>query len=67
MTWRIVGILGIVVILGVLGWAVYTKIIQPSENQRAENITNYTFEPHQTFGCASYKVLKEAGKAPEVK
>ena len=55
MNWKLIGvILGIVLFLGVIGAAVY-KIVQKTEGYKTMgNSYYYTFEPHQTFGCARY-------------
>ncbi len=53
---------GISFAIGIFAWGLYAGLIRPttkpnpSENQNAENIINYnySFEPHQTFGCARY-------------
>jgi len=60
MNFKIAFIVCLIILFGVLGWALYVKIIQPSESQKAKAIINYTFEPHQTFfGCANYKIPQE--------
>ena len=57
MNFKIAFIICHVIIFGVLGWAVYTKIVQPSEAQKAREIINYNNEPHfgmLSFGCNRY-------------
>ena len=58
------GLLVIGAIAGI-GWAIYAGIIRPvtkpnpSTTQNAEQITNYNFQPKQTFfGCANWKLPK---------
>lgn len=66
MNWKIFGIIAIILLLATLGYAVYVKIVAPSESQKAKEITNinYTFEPHFGLlgGCARYNA-----PSPEVK
>ena len=55
MNYKIAFIIAIIIGAIVIGAAVYMKITQSSESQKAKQIVNYTFEPHWTFGCATYR------------
>lgn len=56
--------------IGVIGglaiaWAVYAGIIRPitkpnpSTQQKAETIYNYTIQPRHTFGCSAFLIRRE--------
>jgi hypothetical protein len=67
MPYTIIGKWVGVVLLGLgLAWSIYAGIIRPTTKpnptttQKADNITNYTYNvtPRSTFGCASIKVYE---------
>ena len=51
-------ILAIVVVIAV-GAGIYVAMTKTSESQKAGVIPNFTFEPHQMFGCANYRIPED--------
>jgi hypothetical protein len=73
MTWKIIFIIaGAILFLALTGTIVYNQIKPTESESHRGGVQNYfTFEPHQTFGCARYiapdKILNDARPKVEVK
>ena len=51
-------ICGILLVIAI-GLGIYAKMSQSTETYKAGVQNYFSFEPHQTFGCAHYLVPKE--------
>ncbi len=61
------------VLLGLMvAWIVYAGLVRPTTKpnpttkNEAENMTNYTFTPRVSFGCANFKVYKDGKLEKEI-
>lgn len=56
---------GLALLIGLLGMAIYFGFIRPSTkpnpttSQKADNIINYTYSPRLSFGCMRFDVPKK--------
>ena len=54
MNIKLIVFIGAILLIIAVAAGVGFKLVQTSESQRGQVINNFTFEPHQTFGCARY-------------
>ena len=54
MNLKVITFIGAILLIIAVAAGVGFKLTQTSESQKGKVINNFTFEPHQTFGCAKY-------------
>ena len=59
MGWKIIGIIAIILLVIAVGAGIYVAMTKTTESQKAGVIPNFSFEPHQMFGCANYRIPED--------
>lgn len=60
---EIIGLIALLSVIGLAGFAILRPILHPGDQQKAQVINNYNYEfPHMGFGCARVITDKDVTK-----